>query len=123
MSGTIRDNLLLANADATESDMRDALRTAVADFVFDLPDGLDTVCGESGAGLSEGQAQRIAIARSLLHTGTILVLDEATSALDNATEDEFLNRLAASCHGAKTIIFISHRTRVISYADEVLELS
>ncbi len=76
MSGTIRDNLLLADASASEEGMRSALHTAVADFVFDLPDGLDTVCGEAGGGLSEGQCQRIAIARALLHRGGNLLLDE-----------------------------------------------
>lgn len=122
MSGTIRENLLLADESADEGRMREALHTAVADFVFDLPDGLDTVCGESGSGLSEGQAQRIAIARSLLHTGTVLILDEATSALDNETEECFLSRLADGYRGSKTIIFISHRSRAIEYADAVLEL-
>lgn len=69
LSGTIRDNLLLGNPHATEAQLRKALHTAVADFVYDLPLGLDTPCGESGAGLSEGQAQRIAIARGLLLEG------------------------------------------------------
>ncbi|MBQ0024415.1 MAG: ABC transporter ATP-binding protein [Bacteroidales bacterium] len=122
MSGTIRENLLLACSDVTEERMREVLHTAAADFVFDLPDGLDTRCGETGTGLSEGQAQRISIARALLHSGTILILDEATSALDGVTEDIFLSNLVREYHGRKTIIFISHRERVISYADEVLTM-
>lgn len=122
MSGSIRENLLLADPSATEEQMRDALSVAAADFVFTLPDALDTRCGESGTGLSEGQAQRIAIARALLHNGTVLILDEASSALDSTTEDLFLSRLVKACHGQKTIIFISHRERAISYADYVLKL-
>ena len=74
-SGTIRENLLMGDPEATEEQMYEALQTAVAGFVFELHDGLDTLCGEGGAGLSEGQAQRIAIARGLLRPGSILLLD------------------------------------------------
>lgn len=123
MSGNIRQNLLLAAPDATEEEMRDALRTAVAEFVLDLPQGLDTPCSEIGAGLSEGQAQRIAIARALLRPGGILVLDEATSALDAETEEELLKRLAARYHGTKTILCITHRSAATAYADKILEMS
>lgn len=108
LSGTIRDNLLLACPEATESDMRQALRQAVADFVLDLPEGLDTVCGEQGGGLSEGQAQRIAIARGFLRQSSILLLDEATSALDTETETLLLRNLAA-LEGEKTVILVTHR--------------
>ena len=82
MSGTIRYNLQLAMPDATEDELHEVLHTACADFVFDLPDGLNTELGERGSGLSEGQAQRIAIARGLLHGGDILLLDEISSSLD-----------------------------------------
>lgn len=123
MSGTIRENLLFANSAATEEQMFDALHTAVADFVRELPNGLDTVCSEKGSGLSEGQAQRIAIARALLHTGGILILDEATSALDSATEEELLKRLSDAVHGGKTIIWITHREAVTGIADEILKIS
>ena len=71
MSGTIRYNLQLAKPDATEDELRQVLHTACADFVFDLPDSINTELGERGSGLSEGQAQRIAIARGLLHGGDI----------------------------------------------------
>lgn len=123
MSGTIRQNLLLADPEATEEGMRAALETAVAEFVMDLPHGLDTPCSEVGAGFSEGQAQRIAIARALLRPGGILVLDEATSALDAATEEELLRRLGARCHGTKTIICVTHRPAATAFADKILEMS
>ena len=73
--------------------MKAALHNAAADFTQELPLGLDTVCGESGTGLSEGQAQRIAIARGLLRGGRIMLLDEPASALDNATEAILMERL------------------------------
>lgn len=120
MSGTIRDNLRLADAQASEEEMRQALHLAAADFVFDLPAGLDTLCSEAGAGLSEGQAQRVAIARALLRPAGIVILDEASSSLDSATEQVLLDRLGASCKGRKTILFISHREAVSRYADATL---
>ena len=122
MSGTVRDNLLLANPSANEDEMKEALHLAVADFVLGLPDGLDTVCSEKGSGLSEGQAQRIAIARALLHSGGVLILDEATSALDRETEDELLRRLSQKVSGGKTILWITHRESVTSIADAVLKI-
>ena len=122
MSGTVRDNLLMANPLATDEELREALHLAVADFILDLPDGLDTVCSEKGSGLSEGQAQRVAIARALLHSGGVLILDEATSALDRDTEDELLLRLSKKLSGGKTIIWITHRESVTSIADAVLKI-
>lgn len=122
MSGTIRENLLLARPGASEEELREVLHLAAADFVYELQDGLDTVCAEIGAGLSEGQAQRIAIARALLRPGGILVLDEATSALDADTELELLERLGAKYRGSKTILCITHRPAATSYADKVLKL-
>ncbi len=126
MSGTVRANLLLSDASADEARMREALHSAAADFVFELPDGLDTVCGEAGSGLSEGQCQRIAVARALLHGGGILLLDEATSSLDPETEALMLSRLRrrTSDAGSRlTVIFISHREAVMASADELLRLS
>ena len=120
-SGTIRDNLLLGNPDATEDDMREALETACAGFVMDRPDGLDAFCGELGAGLSEGQAQRIAIARALLRKGSVLLLDEATSALDMHTEQELLKNLS-SREAGQTIICVTHRPAVIAYCSQVIEM-
>ena len=122
MSGTIRNNLLMADPRASEEQMKEALHLAAADFVTELPDGLDTSCAEVGNGLSEGQAQRIAIARALLRPGGVLILDEATSALDADTEEQLLSRLAQRFHGAKTIICITHRPAATSYADAVLRI-
>ena len=120
-SGTIRDNLLIGNPHATEEDMRLALHTAVADFVLALPEGLDTICGEQGTGLSEGQAQRIAIARGLLRPGNILLLDEPSSALDSQTEQELLKRLSAEVEG-KTVILITHREKIAGLCTEVVRI-
>lgn len=122
MSGSIRENLLLASPDATEDDMKKALHTAAADFVFELPDALEAECGENGTGLSEGQAQRIAIARALLHKGSVLILDEASSALDPETEETLLERLVSEYRGRKTVIFISHRDKINNYADSIIKI-
>lgn len=121
-SGTIRENLLMGNPEATEEEMVHALRLASADFVLELPAGLSTSCSESGGGLSEGQAQRVAIARALLRPGSILLLDEFSSALDQETETQMLERLTAELP-EKTMIFITHRERVIDYCDAVLRLT
>ncbi len=121
MSGTIRYNLQLAKPDATEDELRQVLHTACADFVFDLPDGLNTELGERGSGLSEGQAQRIAIARGLLHGGDILLLDEISSSLDEPTERELYHRLFTA-YPQKTMLFITHRTTVSELCDEVIEM-
>jgi len=122
LSGTIRTNLQLAAPQATEEQMNQALETAMAQFAHKLPQGLDTPCGETGSGLSEGQAQRIAIARALLRPGGVLILDESTSALDPRTEKQLLQNLHGRYHGEKTILFISHREAVIQYADQIVKL-
>ena len=122
LSGTIKENLLLANHAATDEEISRALRLAAAEFVMDLPDGLDTVCGENGTGLSEGQSQRIAIARALLHPGGIMILDEATSALDMETEERLLENIHSTFGGAKTIVFISHRPAAARVADDIVNL-
>lgn len=122
MSGTIRENLLMADPGADENKIREALHTAAADFVLDLPEGLDSRCGEVGSGLSEGQAQRIAVARALLHEGGILILDEATSALDAKTEERLLENLIEKYRGRKTILFVSHRDKVFDMADAICHI-
>lgn len=120
MSGTIRENLRLGKLDATDEEMKAALHQSCADFVMELPQGLDTLCSEQGGGLSEGQAQRISIARSLLRNRSIMLFDEATSALDPETERQLLQNLLSS-HD-KTIIFITHRPAVIEYCDQTLKI-
>lgn len=120
LSGTIRANLQLAAPKASESDMVAALHTACADFVLELPDGLDTKVSEGGGGLSEGQAQRIAIARALLRGRSVMLFDEATSALDPDTEKQLLHNILSS-HD-KTVIFITHRPAVMEYCDQTLHL-
>ena len=121
MSGSVRFNLQLARPDATEEELRAVLHTAAADFVFDLPAGLDTELGERGIGLSEGQAQRIAIARGLLRPGSILLLDEISASLDEATERELFSRLFAAYPG-RTMIFITHRPGVATLCDDTIRL-
>ena len=121
MSGTIRYNLQLAKPEATDDELHEMLHTACADFVFDLPEGLDTELGERGSGLSEGQAQRIAIARGLLRPGSIMLLDEISSSLDEPTERELYSRLFAA-FPEKTMLFITHRPTVTEQCDEVIRL-
>lgn len=120
MSGSIRDNLLLADENATEEQMVEALNTSCAEFVMELPDGLNTICSEQGGGLSEGQAQRICIARALLRNRSVLLLDEATSALDTDTERRLLQNLLKDHH--RTVIFITHRLAVVDYCSQTLHL-
>lgn len=122
MSGTIRENLLLGDPDASDEMLADALYLAAADFVADLPDGLDTLCGEKGSGLSEGQAQRICIARSLLRKGGLLLLDEPTSALDTETEELLLTRLTSNL-GGRTMIIVTHRTATADLCNSKLKIS
>ena len=120
LSGTISDNLRLGKLDATDEEMKEALHMSCADFVLDLPEGLETICSESGGGLSEGQAQRIAIARALLRDRSIMLFDEATSALDPDTERQLLQNILEK-HD-KTVIFITHRPAVVDYCDQTLKV-
>ena len=121
ISGTIRNNLLMAKPDASDEELHTALHTSCADFVFDLPQGIDTVLSEHGGGLSEGQAQRIAIARGLLRPGAVFLLDEISSALDEDTERELFSRLFAA-RPSTTILLITHRKKVAALCDERLEI-
>ncbi len=121
MSGTIRDNLLMGNPHADEDEMDAALYAAAADFVFALPDGLNTYCGEQGAGISEGQAQRIAIARGLLRPGGVLLLDEPSSSLDGETEQILLQRLSERLQD-KTLLLITHRETIAQLCTSVVRM-
>ena len=121
-SGTIRDNLLMGDPEASEQRMWKVLELSAAEFVKDLPDGLDTICGEKGTGLSEGQSQRIAIARGLLRPGSIMLLDEFSSSLDPETEERLLKGLV-SVNKDKTMIFITHREATLKYCDKIVRIN
>ncbi|MBX3705880.1 MAG: ATP-binding cassette domain-containing protein [Pseudomonadales bacterium] len=121
-AGTLRDNVRYGRPDATEADVRDALRQAHADgFIDALPDGLDTRVGEGGVGLSGGQKQRLAIARALLTRPRLLLLDEATSALD-AESEEYIRDSIEALKGRCTILVIAHRLSTVRQADRILVL-
>lgn len=121
MSGTVRSNLLLGNPSATDEQMWKALHTAVADFVRELPLGLDTPCSEAGMGLSEGQAQRIAIARALLREKSVILMDEPTAALDVATEALLLERLSQYANH-RTMIIVTHHPSAAELCDAVVRV-
>lgn len=107
-SGTIRSNIAYLNENASEDEIMEAARISCADmFIKELPEGLDTVLNENGQGLSEGQIQRLAVARAVLSKANILLLDEATSALDEETENKLLENIKAMNN--KTCIIISHK--------------
>ena len=121
-SGSIRDNLKYGNTYASEDEIKAALKNACAlDFVNELEDGLDTMIGEKGVGISEGQAQRIAIARSFLRERPILILDEATSALDPETEVNVLKAVRA-LPTKPTCIIITHRPSALNICNRIMKL-
>lgn len=118
-SGTIADNMRMVREDATEEELVEALKIACAwDFVKDLPEGINSSLGERGRGLSEGQAQRIAIARAVLRDSPILLLDEATSALDVETERNVLRNIIQQ-RPNKTCIVTTHRPSVLGMCRRV----
>jgi len=121
-SGTVRDNIRMGNLEATEEEMYEALRLSAGyDFVIGLPKGIDTVIGERGHGLSEGQAQRIAIARAFVRKSPFLILDEATSSLDEATELAVLEGLQR-LEPKPTCLIITHRKSVLQYCDREIKI-
>lgn len=123
LSGSVRSNLHWGNPEATEEDMLHALKLADAEFVLNAPAGLDMPCGERGSGLSEGQAQRVCIARALLRPAPVLLLDEAFSALDSDTASRIVKNIMAEKGSAfSTIICITHREALIPFADQVLRI-
>lgn len=122
-SGTIRDNILMGKMDATEDEINEALEMAVCnEFIGRLPNGLDTVIGEKGVGLSEGQAQRIAIARALIKKSPFMILDEATSALDEDTELELLKKIG-NMNPKPTCLLITHRRSILQYCSREIKIS
>ena len=121
-SGTVRDNILMGNLNATEEEIYAALKLSAGyEFVMDLPNGLDTVIGERGHGISEGQAQRLAIARAFVRKAPLLILDEATSSLDEATELSVLEGLQALTP-KPTCIIITHRKSILRYCDREIKI-
>ena len=116
-SGTVREALTFGDEDVPDEAIWRALDIAAADFVRELPEGLDAMLGERGAGLSEGQLQRLAVARAILSGHPILLLDEATSALDERTEARLLDNLKRMTD--KTVLIVTHRPRVRAISDRV----
>lgn len=121
LSGSIRENLQLGNPEATDEEMIEALQMAQAQFVFEDENGLDRLCGERGGGLSEGQAQRVGLARALLRKAPILILDEAFSSLDSDTATTAMNSILAA-YPNRTIIYITHREALMPYAKQIIRI-
>ena len=121
-SGTIKENIQMGNLAATDEEITEALKMSSAyDFIMELPKGIDTVIGERGHGLSEGQAQRIAIARALVRKAPFLILDEATSSLDEKTEIKVLEGLK-KLKPKPTCLLITHRKSVLNYCDREIKI-
>ena len=121
LSGTIRDNITLCNPDVSEESLINAAKAAeIYNYIASLPEGFETVLSERGAGLSEGQIQRISIARPLLTDAPVLLLDEATSALDGITETKVLENIKAMT--GKTVIFITHRNTSLKACDSIIHV-
>ena len=122
LSGTVRDNITLCNPNISEERLAEAAKAAeIYDYIMSLPDGFDTVLSERGAGLSEGQIQRISIARALLVDAPVLLLDEATSALDEQTETAVLANIKKMT--GKTVLFITHRNTSLKVCDTIVHVS
>lgn len=121
LSGSIRDNISLCNPDVDEESIINAAKAAeIYDYIAALPDGLDTMLSERGAGLSEGQIQRISIARALITEAPVLLLDEATSALDETTETKVLENIRRMT--GKTVLFITHRNTSLKACDRIMHI-
>ncbi len=120
-SGTVRENITILNPEATEEEIKKALENSAAEFAYDLDGGLDFELGESGEGVSQGQAQRLAIARALLGKGKVLLMDEATSALDSATERRVMNNLKNNSE--ITVVFITHHEKILDDCDRTITVA
>jgi ATP-binding cassette subfamily C protein CydCD len=121
-AGTVAENVRVARPDASEEDVRRALEAVGADFVEELPEGLATVLGERGAGISEGQRQRLALARAFLRDAPILLLDEPTASLDGPTEQRVLEAVARLAEG-RTVVLVAHRPSLLRLADRVVRVA
>lgn len=122
-SGTIAENMRMVNEEATDEEVIEALKTACAwEFIKQLPEGINSTLGERGRGLSEGQAQRISIARALLRNAPILLLDEATSALDRETEEQVLHNIMSS-HPDRLMILSTHRPAALRLCSRIYKIS
>ena len=122
LSGTLRENLTFTNPAATGEEIQAALHASALDeYVATLPKGLETVLRENGAGLSEGQAQRLSLARAIISGAPVLLLDEVTSALDAATEATVLERITALT--GRTCIAVTHRPAALALADHIIEVT
>ena len=122
IGGTVAENLRLIKHDATDEEIVTALKLSCAyDFVKELPDGINSYIGESGKGFSEGQIQRISIARALIKNAPILLFDEVTSALDEETESKLLNNIKNHFKN-KTIIFVTHKLNALEISDRVFKI-
>lgn len=121
LSGTIYENITFMNPDKTDDEVQNAIRLSCSEeFINELPEGLNTVIGERGRGLSEGQVQRLAIARAILHGAPVILLDEATSALDEATEERVLNNIR-SLEGI-TCVIVSHKKAALAVCDKEIRI-
>ncbi|MCT4298113.1 ABC transporter ATP-binding protein [Elizabethkingia anophelis] len=118
-SGSIKENLQLGEQEVLDSKLREVLYLACAEFVYDLPDGLDTIVGESGYGLSEGQAQRIAVARALMRECNIWLFDEVTSALDPDTGEKLIQRLLEAGKN-KILVFVTHDMKLAGKCEQTI---
>jgi ATP-binding cassette, subfamily C, bacterial len=122
---SVRENLLWARPEASDGELREALTMASAEFVYELPGGLESIVGDRGILLSSGQRQRISLARALLRKPTLLILDEATNALDVENEArilEAIREVVRERQGALTVLMIAHRASAIRRADRIFEL-
>lgn len=121
LSGTIRENITLCNESVSQEDLIKAAKAAeIYELISSMPEGFDTVISERGGGLSEGQIQRISIARALLTDAPVLLLDEATSALDEATETKVLSNIKAL--NGKTVLFVTHRNTSLKVCDKIIRV-
>ena len=121
-SGTVAENLRIVNPNATDDELKEALKIADAlEFIEKLPKGIDSVIGERGVNFSEGQVQRLSIARAVLCKAPLLIMDEATSALDKATEERVLENLMTG-DKKRTCIITTHRPSMLRYCNKIYEL-